>query len=244
VTRAASTFTVAGTAKVVRFNWPKYVVVVGLVVAGGLAPVLGFPTLMVVGLGAVAAAGLIWTATSLLATWWVYDHRRVYDRIAVGIERVGSWASVHAGFDDATSNLAATIGSASQAVVALPVAASPSLRRARAGEAQRALVGAVDALPLPTASADSIFVTFAAHEIRDRDDQRALFGELRRALRPGGRLVVTEHLRDLANVAAFGPGAFHFQPASTWHHRAEEAGFDLETDRSITPFVHRMVWRR
>ncbi|MEZ5164943.1 MAG: hypothetical protein R2695_00080, partial [Acidimicrobiales bacterium] len=68
--------------------------------------------------------------------------------------------------------------------------------------------------------------------------------ELRRVLRPDGRLIVTEHLRDIANVAVYGPGAFHFQPAGTWIDRAAEAGFELASDVSITPFVHRMLWNR
>ena len=105
------------------------------------------------------------------------------------------------------------------------------------------VVGVTHALPVATASLDSIFVTFAAHEVRARRDQRALFGELRRApprwpprrdrAPPGPR-----------HFAVYGPGAFHFQPAGTWIDRAAEAGFAMDGDRSITPFVHRMVWRR
>ena len=42
----------------------------------------------------------------------------------------------------------------------------------------------------------------------------ALFSEIRRVLRPAGRVIVAEHLRDAANCAAFGPGvpALPFTP--------------------------------
>ncbi len=235
---------VAGTATVVRFNWPKYVAVIGILAAAFMATVADLPRLVCSALGVVGGAGLFWAATSLVATWWVYDYRRVYDQVAIGIEPVGDWASVHAGFDDATANLVAAIGREPQAVVELSMQASPSLRRARRVQGRVATAGAVGCLALMPSSLDSIFVTFAAHEIRDGEDQRALFGELHRALRPGGHLVVTEHLRDAANFIVYGPAAFHFQPASTWINRADEAGFDIESDVSITPFVHRLIWQR
>jgi hypothetical protein len=239
---ATRSVTIAGTAKVVRFNWPKYAAVLGIVATASVATMFGLPLLFRTALWLVGGVGSIWTVTSLLATWWIYDRRRVYDRVGVGLGPVGDWASVHAGFDDATPHVAAAVGTSPRRVVELSTHASPSLRRARSeGTATSA---AVDAVPLASSSLDSVFVTFAAHEIRDPKDQRALFGELHRSLRIDGRLVLTEHLRDPANLAVFGPGAFHFQPAATWVDRAREAGFDLESDGSITPFVRRMVWRR
>ncbi len=237
------TLTAAGTAKVVRFNWPKYLAVVAILVGARIATALGLPRLVSSALWSIGAAAAFWATTSLVATWWVYDHRQVYDRVAVGLESVGDWASVHAGFDDATQRLALAIGAEPQTVVELSMDAGPSLRRARGGGTTPATPGEADSVPLGTDSLDAVFVTFAAHEIRQLEAQRALFGELRRTLRPGGRLVVTEHLRDLANFAVYGPGAFHFQPATTWIDRADEAGFDLASNLSLTPFVHRMVWR-
>ena len=242
---STAAFTVAGTAKVVRFNWPKYVAAAAVLAAAGVATGVGIGDRARTLLWLVAGLGAGWALTSLVATWWVYDHRRVYDRVADDLGDVGEWASVHAGFDDATANLARSVGRPPSAVVELAMVASASLRRAR-GDAPPvpAAPGAPDSLPLAAASTDTIFVTFAAHEIRDLAEQRSFFGELGRALRPGGRLVVTEHLRDLANAAVYGPGALHFQPASVWTERAAAAGFTCELDTSITPFVHRLVWRR
>jgi SAM-dependent methyltransferase len=186
--------------------------------------------------------------TSLVATWWVYDHRRVYEQLTAGLAGVGEWAAVHAGFDRSAAVLRASIGRHPAAVAEIAVAPGRSLRRARrlsghpaAGPPARGLAGG---LPLAQGSLDSIFITFAVHEVRDLAGQRALFGELRDALRPGGRLVITEHPRDLATFAVYGPGAMHFQPLAAWLARAAEAGLSIDGHATITPFVHRIVCRR
>jgi hypothetical protein len=233
-----------GTMQVVRFNWPKYA---GVVVALGLwGPAVhrGLPVLLAVVAAIVVGLGAVWAVTSVIASWWVYDRRQVYAEVACDLGEVGRWASVHAGFDEATERIEGATGRAPVDVVEIGAAGSPSLRRARSGSGRARDGATARRLPMPSASLDTVFVTFAAHEVRDVDDQRALFGELHRSLGRGGRLVVTEHLRDLANALVYGPGALHFQRAVVWTDRAAEAGFVLERDTAITPFVHRMVWRR
>ena len=239
----------AGTLTVVRFNWPKYVAAAAVLAVAAAASAAGAPELAVTAAWAAAAPGAAWTLTSLIATWWVYDHRRIYQQLAVGLADAGRWAAVHAGFDESTAALRAAIGRQPAAVLEIKLRPGASLRRARRLSLRQAALGsAAGDAPLselvPAEPLDSIFMTFAAHEVRDLTAQRALFAGLRDALRPGGRLVVTEHLRDLANFAVYGPGAMHFQPLATWHSRAAEAGFLLESDTAVTPFVHRLVWRR
>jgi SAM-dependent methyltransferase len=236
--------TVTGTAVVVRFNWPKYAAVAGLLVAAGVAAMCGAPSLVAAALGGSGAFGALVTVSSLGATWWVYDHRKVYDVVPAGLGPVGRWASVHAGFDDATDRISAATGCLPVAVVELDTPARSSLRRARTVAPGSAVVAGPRALPLRSGALDTVFVTFAAHEVRDRGDQRALFIELRRVLAPGGRLVVTEHRRDLVNAAVYGPGALHFQRGGIWRARAAGAGLVPEHDDALTPFVHRVVWSR
>src|SRR5688500_11850231 len=55
-----------------------------------------------------------------------------------------------------------------------------------------------EALPVEDAGADLVLVTLAAHEIRDREKRERFFHELRRIVSVDGRVVVVEHLRDLA----------------------------------------------
>jgi SAM-dependent methyltransferase len=235
---------VAGTATVVGFNWPKYLAAGALLAVAATADRLGLPGPIrsILWLGGVL--GAVWAATSLAATWWVYDHSRVYDEVAKNLGPLGDWASVHCGFDESTPTLTRAIGCGPVQVVDLAIGSSASLRRARGRQVLEGCLHRPEAPALAPSSLDSIFVTFAAHEVRDRTDQRDLFSTVARALRPGGRLVITEHLRDLANFAVYGPGALHFQHASTWRARAVEAGLALDRDSRITPFVHRMVWTR
>ena len=87
-------------------------------------------------------------------------------------------------------------------------------------------------------------MTFAIHEVRDPESQDLLFAELHRALRPSGRLIVTEHLRDGPNLAVYGPAVLHFQTGQTWFDLAAEGGFAFVSDTKLTPFVHRLVWQR
>jgi SAM-dependent methyltransferase len=234
----------SGTSKVIRFNWPKYVAVSVLLVGAWVASTANVSTVLSNSLWTLGSLGLLWTITSLIATWWVYDHRHVYRHLTAGLGDLGEWGTVHAGFDDATAILRALLGRPPAAIVELAVPAGPSLRRARSSTQHLTSRSSCADLPLADGSLDTIFVTFAAHEVRDFGLQRSMFGELHRALRPGGRLVITEHLRDFRNFAVYGPGTFHFQRLATWYQRSAELGMLLREDLTITPFVHRMVWAR
>jgi SAM-dependent methyltransferase len=228
------------TTKVIRFNWPKYLGAAAIAASALAAGAAGAPGWIRYPLWAAGVPGAVWTLTSLAATWWVYEHRKVYERLTTDLPNVGNWSAVHAGFDDSVPVLRASIGRPPAAVAQIAIRPGASLRRARK-LSQRP---AADGLPLTPGSLDSIFVTFAAHEVRGTAGQRALFTALQRALRPGGRLIVTEHSRDAANFMVYGPGALHFQPLATWYARAAEAGLTQANQMSITPFVRRVVFQR
>lgn len=228
------------TTKVIRFNWPKYLGPLAIATAALVADEAAAPGWIRYLLWAVFVPGGVWTVTSIAATWWVYDHRKVYERLTAGLPDVGVWAAVHAGFDDSVPALRAAIGRPPATVAEITISPGASLRRAR--RLSRRFTA--DGLLLTARSLDSIFVTFAAHEVRDTAGQRALFTALQRALRPGGRLIVTEHSRDAANFAVYGPGALHFQPLATWYARAGEAGLTETNHLSITPFVRQVVFVR
>jgi SAM-dependent methyltransferase len=228
------------TTKVIRFNWPKYLGAAAIAAAALAADAAAAPGWIRYPLLAAFALGSIWILTSLAATWWVYDHRKVYQQLTADLPPVGDWAAVHAGFDESLPALRASTGHPPAAVAQITVSPGASLRRARK-LSQRSTA---DLMLLTASSLDSIFVTFTAHEIRDTAGQRALFTALHRALRPGGRLIITEHSRDAANFVVYGPGALHFQPLATWYARAFEAGLTQTAQMSITPFVTRVVFQR
>ncbi|HUE69526.1 MAG TPA: methyltransferase domain-containing protein, partial [Pirellulaceae bacterium] len=125
------------------------------------------------------------------------------------------------------------------------VMTEPAVTRARQHTSDVAAF-AVDpeALPVDDAWADLVVVTLAAHEIRDGKKRERFFHELRRIVSLEGRVVVVEHLRDLAAALAFGPGILHFFPHGEWLRLGKLAGLAVERERRITAFVRVFVYRR
>src|SRR5208282_3268556 len=97
-------------------------------------------------------------------------------------------------------------------------------------------IGTAD-IPLPDDSADKVFLTLSAHEIRNRDERIVFFQSLKRCLKPTGQILVTEHLRDLPNFLAYTVGFFHFLSAASWHETFRQAGLRIAAKRKTTPFI-------
>ncbi len=56
-----------------------------------------------------------------------------------------------------------------------------------------------DAWPVESSSADVVFGLLAIHEFRSESERTRWFAEARRSLKPRGRVVIAEHLRDPAS---------------------------------------------
>jgi SAM-dependent methyltransferase len=98
-----------------------------------------------------------------------------------------------------------------------------------------------DQWPIARTSVDVVFGLLATHEFRRPAERTAWFAEARRSLRPGGRVIVVEHLRDLANFIAFGPGFLHFHSRASWATCWHQAGLRSHDEFSITPWVRVFV---
>lgn len=244
-----------GVLQIVRFNWPAYLTG-AIVSAAALAAVPLVPIAWArIALGVGAGLALFWMIASLLASWLVYDRSPLMQWRWVGdVLRSAprSWINIHAGLDESTMALRRVFGAADGRsgrvfdIFDPVVMTEPSIARARQSGADVVVAEPADfrRLPAASASADAVLLLMSAHELREARDRGALFAEVRRVLAPGGRVIVAEHLRDAANVAAFGPGAWHFHSRRTWTSCFAEARLAIERELAITPFVRIFVLTR
>ena len=93
-------------------------------------------------------------------------------------------------------------------------------------------------------SIDAAVLALSAHELRTHEGRCGLFAEVNRSLARDGRVVVAEHLRDVANFVAFGPGCLHFHSRRAWVRCFTSAGFSICDEFTITPFVRVFVLGR
>jgi SAM-dependent methyltransferase len=100
------------------------------------------------------------------------------------------------------------------------------------------------ALPIADKSQDAVFLMLSAHEFRTRQSRLVFFREVTRVLRPGGTVILAEHLRDAANFLAFGPGFLHFWPRREWLTVAASTGLKIIREQKITPWVSVFAFER
>lgn len=155
-----------------------------------------------------ALPALFWMFASLAVSHYVYDLSPLYelDWLARILPRPPRhWLSLHAGLDEMSAGIARLFPQSEGQVVDIfdpREMTEPSIHLAR-----RAAGTPTDwkALPFTAAQFDTAFLIFAAHELRRPEARARLFAELARTLRPGGELILVEHLRDWANFLAFWP---------------------------------------
>lgn len=232
---------------IIRFNWHLHVIAlasIAILMAG--ACFLSGWAAWVCALVAVSAASSV--LLSLLATWHAYDASGLYDPswLASEMEYPRRGANIHAGFDETTTILRSTFTDIHWQVFDFYDPAKHteiSIRRARTAHPPSSDTLSINTghIPLADSSLDRVLLMLAAHEIRNHDERVVFFRELKRVLSPGGKVIVTEHLRDLANIAAYSIGAWHFHPRDEWLATFQAAGFrvarEFRNNLLITTFV-------
>jgi SAM-dependent methyltransferase len=238
-----------GLLQILRYNQPMFAKTAAAALAAILAlALLPMPRSLAILLAVGVAAAVLWSASSLLVSHWIYDRSplREWDWLA-GLfpAEPQRWTSIHAGLDETHGALARIFPAGNGSVLDIYDPAEmtePSIARARRLALDRAAAAAdFRALPLPGASQDAVLLIFAAHELRRPESRLRFFQEIARALAAGGRAVLVEHLRDARNFLAFGPGFFHFMPRREWLRLAAAADLAVHQEFRITPFVDVLV---
>jgi SAM-dependent methyltransferase len=182
---------------------------------------------------------------SLLVSYLIYDASDLYSLNWIEEEdmiRDAELINVHAGFDETSALLKRKFPLASLRVFDFYDADKHTeVSIARAREAYPPFPGtepvSTTQLPVDASSVDLAFCIMSLHEIRSEGERIILLNQITRALKPGGRVYVVEHLRDLNNFLAFTLGFFHFYARPQWLRNFSDAGLRLKKEKKVTRFV-------
>lgn len=243
-----------GVLQIVRFNWPMYATAAAVLIVGtvGLLAIPLPALIRALGLLAIAFAsfGLV---ISLAVSHYVYDLSSLYraewlrPMLPQPPQR---YADFHVGLDEFSEILRAEFPESEASVIDFfdpEQMTEPSILRARREQAAKlrtAVAANFRALPFRDQELDAAFVMFAAHELRRPLLRVELFRELQRILKTDGRIILVEHLRDLPNFLAFGPGFLHFHSRAEWMRAISESGLTIAKEFSLTPFVRAFALQR
>lgn len=235
---------------IVMFNWPIYLAaVVVLVIATCL--IFGTDHLPVRILSVLAASGSVYFLVgSLGVSHWVYDRSDLYrwhwlTRAMHGAE-THRMIFCHSGFDESSGEMKERFCGTQWVVLdhydELRMTEA-SIRRARDTHPPTpgTLAAPHDRWPVVSETTDVVMGLLAIHELRSEKERVAWFTEAGRCLRPGGRVILAEHVRDLANFAAFGPGFIHFHSVASWRKCWRQAGLQDLDEFRMTPWVRIFV---
>lgn len=233
---------------IVHFNWPFYVVAL-LVLLAGIAGLFtgGFFS---PGSGLVVLGCCWFLVGSLGVSHWVYDRSDLYRwswlSRALGNTTPAKILLCHSGFDEASEMLKPRFPAVRWTVLDHfdpAVMTEASIRRARKlfPPTPGTIAAKYDHWPLAGGTQDAVFGLLAIHELRTVAERAAWFREAGRCLAADGSVVLVEHVRDLANFAAFGPGFLHFHSVGSWAKSWDAAGFVQKDHFRITPFLRVFV---
>lgn len=234
-----------GVLNIIRFNWHFYAIagltIMSLGIFGHLMPE---PFQLLAVWGAVLAASAI--SFSLIASCYIYDVSHLYQLPWLPNLNEKAVLNINAGFDETSLLLFDK-----QPGIELQICdfynpkkhTEVSIRRARTAypPLENTVAVSTEKIPFADHSFDSALAILTAHEIRDHRERVQFFKELERVTKPNGQIMITEHLRDFSNFAAYTIGFFHFHSRATWLDTFQEANLtvkqEIKTTRFITTFL-------
>jgi ubiquinone/menaquinone biosynthesis C-methylase UbiE len=229
---------------IVRFNWHFFVFVSLIILALALfSRFVNNPLSLYLKL--ICFMALLQTLISLFISYYVYDRSDLYtlnwanELIDKGHSNI---LNIHAGFDETSTLIKNKFPDCTLHVFDFydqQTHTEISIQRARKAYSVYTNTRQITTahIPIEDNSVDLIFVTLSAHEIRDDSERNTFFSELSRVLKPSGRIILTEHLRDIANFAAYNIGSFHFLPRKTWLNNFISAQLNNSKEIQTTPLI-------
>lgn len=231
-----------GITNIVKFNWHFYVIAIAFCI------VLMFLSEEIPDSFSIYTALILCTISltmviSLLTSFYVYDYSSFYEfKWIKSSEKQETILNINAGFDETSMVLNKRFPKSNLIIADFynpKRHTEVSIKRAR--KAYPPVEGTIkintSELPFPSNSVDKVYLTLAAHEIRNYNERVLFFKDIKRITTEDGIIYVTEHLRDVPNFLAYNIGFLHFYPRSNWIKTFEEAGLKLESELKNTPFI-------
>jgi SAM-dependent methyltransferase len=233
-----------GVRQIIYFNWPRYVAAAAMLAGAYLAFwFISLPGWIKVGLICGGLLVVWWTIASLVASYWIYDVSGLMSWKWLKQEfpePPRHWLNIHAGLDESTPELRRLWPDADGDTVDIFSSVDMtegSIYRARGGSNEAVRHVNFRTLPFEANEFDTVFLLFAAHELRQPNARRALLAEVRRVVSAEGRMVLVEHLRNAPNFVAYGPGFLHFHSRRTWDGDLAAVGLSIKREFCQTGFV-------
>ena len=239
-----------GVLVIARLNWPFYLAAIVFLCASVVGLFQVGSVWLRFSLGMIALGCLYFVFVSLGVSHWIYDRSDLYRwkwlAKALPGRAVGRIVFCHSGFDESSEMLSGEFPEADYLILDhydSTWMSEPSIKRARRlyPPVPGTLTVPFDDWPVEEGWADVVFGILAIHELRETEERTDWFREAGRCLGDDGRIVIVEHVRDVANFLAFGPGFLHFHSKVEWEKSWEVAGLCLVEEMRITPFVRVFV---
>jgi len=195
----------------------------------------------------VVSAFLYGLIMPLLVSAYVYDFSGYYDlhwmkELIRDQEKIKMIVNINAGFDETSFIIKSKFPRSDLKAFDFYDAkrhTEPAIKRARKvslvyPDTQQVASGSI---PLKDRTVDIVFLLSAAHEIRSHEEKVLFLKECHRFCKPGGKVLMVEHLRDFPNFLAFSVGFTHFFSRSVWKNAFQRAGFTSFQETKFTPFM-------
>jgi SAM-dependent methyltransferase len=186
----------------------------------------------------------------IVVSWYVYDNSPLYQLPWLKNTNANlSVLNIHAGFDETSLLIQEKIKPSHFTVADFynpQVHTEPSIRRARLflPPLPETIAVSPENLPFENDQFDLCLVIFSAHEIRNTKQQISFFEELKRVTKANGKIMVTEHLKDGWNTAAYTFGVGHFFSFKSWKKTFEKANLIIEKKEKTTVFITTFTLRQ